>query len=226
MEILKFLGIGSAFNLENDNNCAYFIDNETFVLFDCGDRIARKIINYKLLENIKHVLIVITHLHADHISSLETLLDYLYLVRKDIDCKVMYPYKDGLSKILDLEATFDYSIDDSKELTFNNINVKAIPANHIDNSYSYLVKTSNFSFYYSGDTNKLNLDVLKMLKNNEIDLMYHEVSYPNISVHTSIDDLIKYIPQDLRKRVYLMHFSDKKLIELAKNNGFNVPNEL
>ena len=225
MEELKFLGIGSAFNLKDDNNSAYYIINDTFILLDCGDRIARKIINYDLFKNIKKVLILITHLHADHISSLETLVDYIYLLRNDIDCKIVYPYKEGLETILKLEATFDFEILSDINLNIFNINIVALKASHIDHSYSYLVKTNNFNFYYSGDTNSFNNIALEELEKNNIDMIYHEVSYPNISVHTSLDELINKIPFNLRKKVCLMHFSDDNLKELALKNGFLIAKE-
>jgi len=225
MEKLKFLGTGSAFNLSLDNNSAYYIYKDTFILLDCGDRVARKIINYNLLKDIKNVIVLITHLHADHISSLETLIDYIYLLRKDINCKIVYNYKKGLEEILKLQACFEYEIVESKDVTLFDVNVKTLDATHIDHSYSYLVTTKDFKFYYSGDTNSLNLEALEMLKNNQIDLMYHEVSYPNISVHTSLDELDQKIDKSLRNRVYLMHFSDFKLIEMAKNLGFQISEE-
>lgn len=225
MEELKFLGVGSAFNLKDDNNSAYYITGDTFILLDCGDRIARKIINYDLFKNIKNVLILITHLHADHISSLETLIDYIYLLRKDINCKIVYPQKENLETILNLEATFDFTILGSKEINEFGVHIKALDASHIQNSYSYLVYTKNFNFYFSGDTNKFNNVALDELKNNKIDLLYHEVSYPNISVHTSLDDLTKAIPEEFRSKVYLMHFSDDKLKDLSKEKGFNIAKE-
>jgi len=226
MEELKFLGVGSAFNLKDDNNSAYYITDDTFILLDCGDRIARKIINYNLFKDIKNVLILITHLHADHISSLETLIDYIYLLRKDINCKIVYPKAKDLETILNLEATFEFNIISDMDIFEFGVHVKALEASHIPNSYSYLVYTNNFNFYYSGDTNKLNLLALEELKNNKIDLLYHEVSYPNISVHTSLLDLENGISEELRSRVYLMHFSDDKLKELSKEKGFMIAKEI
>ncbi|MCR5786221.1 MAG: MBL fold metallo-hydrolase [Acholeplasmatales bacterium] len=222
MKELKFLGVGSAFNLKDDNNSAYYITDDTFILLDCGDRIARKIINYNLLQDVKNVLILITHLHADHISSLETLIDYIYLLRKDINCKIIYPAKQDLETILNLEATYEFEILDDKNINEFNIRVEALDATHIPNSYSYLVYTKDFNFYYSGDTNKFNFKALDELKNNKIDMIYHEVSYPNIPVHTSLDDLCDAIPYEYRNKVTLMHFSDDKLKEASKEKGFNI----
>lgn len=226
MEELKFLGVGSAFNLKDDNNSAYYISGDTFILLDCGDRIARKIINYNLFKDIKNVLILITHLHADHISSLETLVDYIYLLRKDINCKIVYPNKKNLETILNLEASFDFNIVDRDIVSEFGITVRAVPAFHIPYSYSYFVYTKDFNFYYSGDTNKFNLLALEELKNNKIDLLYHEVSYPNINVHTSLEKLEKAIPLEYRNKVYLMHFSDEKLKEISKEKGFNIAKEI
>ena len=75
---LKFIGRGSAFTKDEVNNSAYFIKNNTMVLFDCGADVFKQIINHKLLNqpNINKLLIIITHTHDDHIGSLMSLLEY------------------------------------------------------------------------------------------------------------------------------------------------------
>ena len=46
MTSLKFLGNGSAFNYDLDNTSAYFKYDNTFYIFDCGEKIASKIVKY------------------------------------------------------------------------------------------------------------------------------------------------------------------------------------
>ena len=59
MTSLKFLGNGSAFNYDLDNTAAYFKYDNTFYIFDCGEKIASKIVKYinfislLLCENLK-----------------------------------------------------------------------------------------------------------------------------------------------------------------------------
>lgn len=75
MEI-KFLGIGSAWNINEDNTSAFIIKDKKMILIDCGESIARKIIKNNILDDIKELYILISHTHSDHIGSLGTLLFY------------------------------------------------------------------------------------------------------------------------------------------------------
>ena len=80
MTSLKFLGNGSAFNYDLDNTAAYFKHDNTFYIFDCGGKIASKIIKYIDFSKENDVIISITHMHGDHIGSLEALLVYLTII--------------------------------------------------------------------------------------------------------------------------------------------------
>ena len=54
---LSFLGRGCAFNPKEGNNSAYFIENNTLFLIDCGESIFERIISTNLLENIDDVIL-------------------------------------------------------------------------------------------------------------------------------------------------------------------------
>lgn len=75
MEI-KFLGIGSAWNIEENNTSAYIKRDKKIILIDCGESIARKIIKEYVLLDIEELYILISHTHSDHIGGLGTLLFY------------------------------------------------------------------------------------------------------------------------------------------------------
>ena len=77
---LHFLGRGAAFNPKEGNNSAYFIENDTLFLIDCGENIFEKIILNDILNSINNVNVLITHTHSDHIGSLGTLIMYCYYV--------------------------------------------------------------------------------------------------------------------------------------------------
>lgn len=74
--LLKFIENGSCFNTDFGNNSTYYIDkkNQSLLLIDCGESIFERIMKHKLLENIKDIDILITHMHTDHIGSLFSLL--------------------------------------------------------------------------------------------------------------------------------------------------------
>ena len=73
---LNFLGIGSAWNINEDNTSAYIKKDDKMILIDCGESIARKIIANDILSGIKELYILISHTHSDHVGSLGTLLFY------------------------------------------------------------------------------------------------------------------------------------------------------
>ena len=96
MQLLKFLGRGSAFNVEEGNTSAYFIKDNIFFLLDCGETIFYELKSNNKLQNlikehnIKDVHVYITHLHTDHTGSLSSLIYYCYYVL-GIKVNVHYP---------------------------------------------------------------------------------------------------------------------------------------
>ena len=90
MKKLKFLGRGSAFNVQEGNTSAYIKENNTLLLIDCGETVFKEILNKNLLDDVKDVHILITHFHSDHVGSLSSLLMYCWYVKK-IKCNVYYP---------------------------------------------------------------------------------------------------------------------------------------
>lgn len=92
--MLKFIGCGSAFAVKTANNSAFFIDNDTLNLFDCGETIFENIVRKNLLKGIKKVNIFLTHLHSDHAGSLGTMVFYVSSIgieRENI--RVIFPNK-------------------------------------------------------------------------------------------------------------------------------------
>jgi ribonuclease BN (tRNA processing enzyme) len=69
--MLTQIGNGTAFNPETPNTSFLLKD---FLLIDCGYNVFKELKENFNIEKIK--LIAITHNHADHIGSLETLLFY------------------------------------------------------------------------------------------------------------------------------------------------------
>jgi ribonuclease BN (tRNA processing enzyme) len=77
MPMLKFIGRGSCGNIKEGNNSAYIKRGEHLMLIDCGRNIYDRIKQSKLLKDIKHVHILITHFHDDHVGSLGSLIFHL-----------------------------------------------------------------------------------------------------------------------------------------------------
>ena len=223
--MLKFLGVGAAFNFKENNTSAYFIKDQTLYLFDCGEKICDKIIKDKLLEKVSDVFCFITHLHSDHIGSLEALMYYVNNISNQ-KIYVFYPKKNKLTTLLKLMGVdFDFEIlDDFSKV--KSVTVEPVLQKHIPGSYGYFVYTDEFSFFYSGDTCKVNKRAVQELKCGKIDRIYHEFSISlKAKIHTHLSLLTKSIPVGLRNKVYLMHYIDKRTENEGKKAGFCICEE-
>src|SRR5574344_298128 len=87
---LKFLGRGSAFNVEEGNTAAYFKIDKNLILIDCGELIFERLITKKILDDVDDIYVFITHLHSDHVGSLLSLINYAYYILKT-KINIIYP---------------------------------------------------------------------------------------------------------------------------------------
>lgn len=226
---LKFLGIGGAFNPLKGNTSAYFKENNELFLIDCGENIFTRIIEKNILEDIKSINIMVTHLHSDHIGSISTLIDYAYYILKipvyiitsniiEYDIASLLNYT-GITKE-------KYSFKDVTEYTnyksFNSI--KYIKTSHVIKlaSYSLIFETNRGIIYYSGDTKELN--TLKSLLNNNLYKAYIDTNSSNnpANTHVYIGDLIETVDNKYKDKIYCMHINDNKCMEMIKESGFNI----
>ncbi|MBV4441129.1 MBL fold metallo-hydrolase [Clostridium tyrobutyricum] len=228
--ILKFLGRGSAFNIREGNNSAYIKANNNLLLIDCGENIFERILNNNLLDNVKEVHVLITHLDSDHIGSLSSLIYYCYYM-KNIVANIYFPIED-LYNMLKIQGHIE-----GKDYRFNHLEsginnfctianvVDLVPVSvpHIEtlNCFGYLIYLKgNKLIWYSGDCSKVS-DVINEYEINEF---YQDTCLEDYeqNVHTSLRLLCESVPQELRNIVYCMHLDCKELITKAKTQGFNV----
>jgi len=223
---LTFLGRGAAFNFNSDNNCAYFIKGETLYLIDCGEKICDKILALGLLDVINKVIVLITHLHSDHIGSLEPFLYYIhFFTDKSID---IY-YKDSMNLydllvLTGINFPFEVKSDFS---AISDVKVECVVQEHIPGSYGFFIYDDECSIFYSGDTKTINSRAVEELKSGVIQEVYHEVTVStNSMIHTHLSQLESAFPEKYRKNVALMHFADDKTIEAARSSGFTIVEEV
>ena len=72
--MLTFLGRGSAFT--DEHNSAFFVENDELVLIDCAMSSFEKL-NDMNMTLFKHIYVLITHTHGDHVSGLGMLIDLM-----------------------------------------------------------------------------------------------------------------------------------------------------
>ena len=222
---LSFLGNGATFNFNSNNNCAYFIDKNSLYLIDCGEKIFDHILEKNILKNIEKVYVLITHLHSDHIGSLEPMMYYMHYFT-NIETHVYYPKGSRLKKLLILTGlTFPFEIESPTNNKIGDFTFEKKKKKHIYGSYGYFVY-GKYNFFYSGDTSIINKRAIKELKSNKIDYIYHEVTInPNAMIHTTLNDLCSSFDFELRKRVICMHFSSQETIDACIKNGFSIAKE-
>jgi ribonuclease BN (tRNA processing enzyme) len=224
MSYINFLGVGSAFSIERGGNCSAFTyyENNSLLLFDCGETVLKKIISEGILKDISSINILITHFHSDHIGSLGSLIFYCdYLGISNVN--IIYPKVKKMLEVIKLfgvdKANFKIllpeEVEDFKIETYNQEH------SHME-SFGYLCKFDETTIYYSGDTKSVPPEIIKKLLKNEIDYLYHDIHEYGNNYHISIDELAMQIPESLRHKVWCMHLSDeisdKKILKL----GFNI----
>ena len=243
--MLKFLGRGSAFNTKEGNTSAYYITkNNNLILFDCGSTVFQKLQEKNLINGRNRIIVLVTHLHSDHIGSLSTLIEYCYYVLKN-KVEVIYPDTYSITKVINLLGVYQsmYKVYDIKEeqLKFiqlhydQQITLRMVPMFHVEKflccAYLLYFEETNTAVYYSGDTNAIhsNLDMLmKCLelpdKSDKNLIIYHDICLADYdeNVHTPLRFLKEIIPEDKRKYVYCMHIDNNDIIPMIKDAGFNI----
>lgn len=232
MQTLKFLGRGSAFNIQERNTSAYIKKDGNLLLLDCGENIFQKIIETKLLDNVKEVNVAITHCHSDHVGSLSSLILYCYFI-KHIKTNV-YLANSNLVGLLDSMGVTNeycelYNCIFNPSLLIKNMNIEIgfIPTDHCKEIYSYgiiFAKEKDKVIYYSGDCNNIDEGIINALKEGNIIEFYQDTCLADYdgNVHLSLRKLCELIPKEYRHKVYCMHIDCPELIEKAKTEGFNV----
>ena len=153
---LNFLGIGSAWNTNEDNTSAYIKKDDKMILIDCGESIARKIIANDILSDIKELYILISHTHSDHVGSLGTLLFYSKY-NKQIVNKIVLPkdecFTENLKEYLRLvDITTEVEFVDFMDLisAFNLIKFDILKATFLYKNHSITNEEEFIEFLIKG----------------------------------------------------------------------------
>lgn len=222
---LNFLGKGAAFYPQYGNTCAYFIKGTSLYLLDCGETVYETLFRKGILENAGQVYVILTHLHADHVGSLGSLISYFYCLKKQ-RIHVIHPL-DTIVQLLRLEGIGDDFYQYHKTLpdTGDGLSASPVEVPHADNMtcFGYVLKDEETSLYYSGDSSDLPEKIRQAFLRREIQNIYHDTSShdsPHPS-HCYYGKLADAIPRELRSHVHCMHLDsniDDQLYEL----GFSV----
>lgn len=207
---LRFLGNGSAFNVDAYNTCAYFKTEKSLFLLDCGESICNRILKLGLMNDAENIYVFITHTHSDHIGSLEALIYYneVFLHK---NFKIFYPRRGKLKTLLKLTGVdFPFKIYPVPQ-EVDGIKVDVVTQKHIPGSYGYFFYGKAGACFFSGDASEVNPRCVEELKSGKIDRVYHEVTTSGSRIHTHLDKLKACFPEELREKVWLMHFENEEM---------------
>lgn len=216
---LKFLGNGSAFNVDAYNTCAYFKTEKSLFLIDCGESICNRILKLGLMDDAENIYVFITHTHSDHIGSLEALIYYneVFLHK---NFRIFYPRRRKLKTLLKLTGVdFPFVIYPIPE-QLDGIRIDYTVQKHIPGSYGYFFYGEDEAIFFSGDASEVNPRCVEALKSGEIDRVYHEVTTSGSRIHTHLDKLKACFPEELRGKVVLMHFENDEVKKLCAREKF------
>lgn len=224
MDIIRFLGCGSAFNPTFGNTSAYFIKEKTLFLIDAGETVFSEIYKMKLLEESQKIVVIITHTHGDHVGSLPSIISYVYYVLGKKVC-IIYP-EESLTELLDLMGISReaYECRTDTNIKLEGVCVKAIPVKHEENikCYGYILKGMGKTIFYSGDCYEIPQIIVDGFLKGDIDELYQDTAeFPSEhSSHCPLNKLESLFPIEVRKNIYCMHFSSD-FYEKLENKGFN-----
>lgn len=221
----KFFGKGCAFYPVYGNTCAYTVVGRELYMLDCGESAFEQLYKHVDLNEIDRAYVIVTHLHADHVGSLGTLISYFFCVLHR-PVYVIHP-ETTIVDLLTLEGIDKSGYVFLREMPENDMGLFAepIPVSHAADMkcYGYLLKDGAETVFYSGDSSMVPGAVQKMFLDGKIDRIYHDTSThnsPNPS-HCFYGKLEEIIPLEKRGQFYCMHL-DSPCEEMLMEKGFKV----
>nr|WP_314448050.1 MBL fold metallo-hydrolase [uncultured Lachnoanaerobaculum sp.] len=224
---LKFTGIGAAYYPVLGSNCAFFEHDNCLYLIDCGESTFKAMFSRNEIYDYDNIVVLLTHLHADHIGSLGSFLSFCKNV---LDKKVLLAAEeDTIVNILDQSGvhTDKYNFTtDFKECEADGLSIYVKRESHATDMLccGFIFECNGEKIYYSGDTSNVPSDILNAFLSGEIKTMYQECTFldTDSTSHYSLKKLCEIIPYEERQRVYCMHLGDDIEDDIVKA-GFRVP---
>lgn len=219
---LNFLGRGAAFYPQLGNTNAYFVLNNSLYLLDCGESSFEKLMARLDLTQYDKISVILTHMHADHVGSLGSLLSYCKIVLNKI-VNIVYPSKNILSylKLIGIAGDF-YTYTEELPKT-ENLSIRPLPVKHADDMdcFGYLISDISDTIYYSGDAVAIPPEVLQSFMLGDITHIYQDIASHQSKSHLYYKLACELVPKEHRNRLFCMHLDSDCEKEL-ESLGFSV----
>lgn len=220
---LNFLGKGSAFYPLYGNTGAYMRFKDQLYLLDCGETAFDTLYRREDLDTISHIYVLLTHLHADHVGSLGTLISYYYCLH-GIQVTVIHP-EPTIIQLLTLEGITPKGYHYLQTLPENKAGITAvpIPVKHAEDMkcYGYILSDGRECIYYSGDAAEVPESVRADFLGGMISRLYQDTSTHPSDSHCFYEKLEQWFPEEVRHRIYCMHL-DSPCEPLLRSKGFRI----
>lgn len=219
---LHFLGRGAAFYPAFGNNNAYFTADGDLYFLDFGEAAYAKVLRLLDLTAYRHIYVLLTHLHADHVGSLASLISYTYC-RLHVQVTVVHPL-DTVCELLRLQGIAPHFYRYAQALP-SGLPVQAEPVEvpHAADmrAFGYRLTYGDDRLYYSGDAAALPDAVRDDLLSGRLHRIYQDTASHPSEAHCWYQKLADAVPPADRARVYCMHL-DCDMVEQLRAMGFSV----
>lgn len=220
---LTFLGSGACFYPALHNTSAYFVYKNNLILLDCGETVYERLLKKEDINKYKQIYVILTHLHADHVGSLGSLLSYCSCILKRRIC-VVHPQKEvcRLLSLMGIAKDF-YTYMPELSGTVEGLHIIPVEVSHASDMkcFGYEIWCEDGHIYYSGDAAGIPDEVLDKFRSGQIQTLYQDTSSQESDHHMYVGKLEAAISIELRSRVVCMHL-DCDFKEQLKEKGFRV----
>lgn len=179
------IGNGSALTPYLGNTSWMINDYENPVLIDCGSTVFSELEKRDLL--IDNLNVLITHLHADNVGSLATLIEHYHYVKKEtISVYVPDALVEDMSQFLWIQGMKPkmYKLvgvsEDSLHKITNDVQIQPFETKHVYLDYfktfGWKLIYNGKNIIYSGDWREIPADIAKEINSLKFDELYLDVS--------------------------------------------------
>ena len=219
---LRFFGKGAAFYPAFGNTNAFFEKDGDLFFLDFGESTFEKAVRLLDMASYRHVYVLITHLHADHVGSLASLISYTACVLH-MKVTVVHPVE-TIVQLLTLEGiSRDFYTYADRLPDACPVQARPVEVRHARDMkcFGYELSDGEETIYFSGDAADVPQRVVQGYLEGCIARIYHDTASHESESHCWYRRLEAAFPPEKRSGVYCMHF-DGDTIAQMRALGFSV----